>query len=145
MGKKTIAREGREVKVHYKGTFDDGTVFDSSYDRNQTIEFTVGAGQMIPGFDAAVNGMKVGETKTVNIPAEQGYGAHNPDGVQLLEREQFPDDFDFQSGVIIEGTVGDQVVRGIIKEVEGTNVVVDFNHPMAGKDLNFEIELVEVT
>ena len=145
MGKKTIAKEGREVKVHYKGTFEDGTVFDSSYDRGQAIGFTVGAGMMIPGFDAAVNGMKVGETKTVNITPNEGSGQHNPDGVQTLDKSQFPDDFDFQKGVIIEGVIGDQTVRGIIQQIDTENVVVDFNHPMAGKDLNFEIELVEVT
>ena len=144
MGKKTIAKNGREVKVHYKGTFDDGTVFDSSYDRGQTIEFTVGSGMMIPGFDAAVNGMRVGETKKVNIAPDDGYGQRHVEAVQTLNRDQFPDDFQFQEGVIIEGVVGDQTLRGIIKGIEDENVIVDFNHPMAGKDLNFEIELVEV-
>ena len=71
MGKKTIAKDGRAVQVHYKGTFEDGTVFDSSYERGQTIGFTVGAGEMIPGFDAAVKGMKIGETKTVTLTPDE--------------------------------------------------------------------------
>jgi len=144
MGKKTIAKEGRAVHVHYKGTFEDGTVFDSSYDRGEAIEFTVGAGQMIPGFDAAVNGMKVGETKTVTLEPEQAYGEHNPEGIQSVPKQSFPENFEFEAGVVIEGNVQNQPVRGVINQVEEEFVVIDFNHPMAGKNLNFDIELVEV-
>lgn len=144
MGKKIVAKEGREVKVHYKGTFDDGTVFDSSYDRGETIGFTIGAGEMIPGFDAAVQGMKVGETKTVTLEPDQAYGVHNPEGVQAVPKQSFPDNFEFEAGLVIEGNVEDQAVRGIIHQVEDDFVVIDFNHPMAGKNLNFDIELVDV-
>lgn len=144
MGKKTIAKQGRSVQVHYKGTFEDGTVFDSSYDRGQTIGFTVGAGEMIPGFDAAVSGMKVGETKSILVTPEEGYGDHNPEGIQEIQKNQFPEDFDFKSGVVIEGAVGAQPVRGVIDSVGDNTVVVDFNHPMAGKNLNFQIELISV-
>lgn len=144
MGKKTIAKEGRAVQVHYKGTFEDGTVFDSSYDRGETIEFTVGAGEMIPGFDAAVEGMKVGETKTIKIDPENAYGEHNPEGIQTVPKQSFPEDFQFEQGLVIEGNVQGQPVRGVINQIEGEVVVVDFNHPMAGKNLNFDIELVEV-
>jgi len=144
MGKKVIAKEGREVQVHYKGSFDDGTIFDSSYDRGHTIGFTVGAGEMIAGFDAAVAGMKVGETKQVTLEPEEAYGSHNPDGVQAVPKQSFPQDFQFEEGLVIEGSVEDQPVRGIISEIQDECVVVDFNHPMAGKNLNFDIELVEV-
>ena len=144
MGKKTIAKEGREVQVHYKGTFEDGTIFDSSYERGESIGFTVGAGEMIPGFDKAVTGMKVGETKNVTIEPNDAYGEHNPDGVQAVPKESFPEDFEFEKGLVIEGNVQDQPVRGIINEVRDDFVVVDFNHPMAGRSLNFDIELVEV-
>ena len=144
MGRRTIAKEGRAVQVHYKGTFEDGTVFDSSYDRGETIGFTVGAGEMIPGFDAAVKGMKVGETKTIRIEPEQAYGEHNPEGVQAVPKQSFPEDFEFETGLIIEGNVQGQPVRGVINQVDEEVVVVDFNHPMAGKNLNFDIELVEV-
>lgn len=144
MGKKTIAKEGRAVQVHYKGTFEDGTIFDSSYDRGETIGFTVGAGEMIPGFDAAVNGMKVGETKTVVIEPEMAYGDHNPEGIQAVPKGSFPEDFEFEQGLVIEGNVQGQPVRGVINQVEEEVVVIDFNHPMAGKNLNFDIELVNV-
>jgi peptidylprolyl isomerase len=144
MGKKTIAKDGRAVQVHYKGSFEDGTVFDSSYDRGETIGFTIGAGEMIPGFDAAVKGMKVGETKTVMIEPEHAYGEHNPEGIQAVPKQSFPEDFEFEQGVVIEGNVQGQPVRGIINQVEDEVVVIDFNHPMAGRNLNFDIELVEV-
>lgn len=145
MGKKTIAKEGRSVRVHYKGTFKDGTVFDSSYERGEPISFTVGGGEMIPGFDSAVTGMKVGQTKAVEITSDQAYGDHDPNGVQEVNKEFFPETFEFQEGLVIEGNVGNQPVRGIINSINTETVTVDFNHPMAGKDLNFEIELVEVT
>jgi len=144
MGKKTIAKEGRSVQVHYKGTFKDGTTFDSSYERGEPISFTVGAGEMIPGFDIAVAGMKVGQKKTVTLTPDQAYGDHNPEGVQEVNKEHFPDDFQFETGVVIEGQVGTQPVRGVINSVNDDTVTVDFNHPMAGKDLNFDIELVKV-
>ncbi len=144
MGKKTIAKQGRSVQVHYEGSFTDGTVFDSSYARGQTIGFTVGAGEMIPGFDAAVHGMKVGEKKSVTIEPSQAYGDHNPDGLRRIPKTSFPEDFETSPGVMIQGEVGDQQVRGTITEVIEDFIVVDFNHPMAGKDLNFKIELIEV-
>jgi peptidylprolyl isomerase len=144
MAKKTIAKSGRGVQVHYKGTFKDGTTFDSSYERGEPISFTVGAGEMIPGFDSAVDGMKVGQKKTVTLAPEQAYGPHNPEGVQEVNKQHFPEDFQFEAGIVIEGQVGSQPVRGIISTVNTETVTVDFNHPMAGKDLNFEIELVNV-
>ena len=144
MGKKTIAKKGRSVQVHYKGTLDDGTVFDNSYDRDQTINFTVGAGEMIPGFDSAVDGMKIGETKTVKIETEQAYGHRNPAAVQEVPKNMFPEDFPFQPGVVVEGASNGQPVRGVISDVADSIVLVDFNHPLSGKDLNFDIELIKV-
>lgn len=144
MGKKTIAKQGRSVEVHYKGSFTDGTTFDSSYDRGETISFTVGAGEMIPGFDNAVTGMKIGQVKSVTLTPDQAYGDHHPEGVQELDKGQFPSDFRFEEGTVIEGEIEQQPVRGIINAVRDSTVIVDFNHPMAGKNLNFEIELVKV-
>jgi len=88
--------------------------------------------------------MKVGQKKTVTLSPDQAYGPHNPDGVQEVNKEHFPEDFKFETGVVIEGQVGTQPVRGIINSVNEETVTVDFNHPMAGKDLNFDIELVKV-
>ncbi len=144
MGKLRVAKEGRNVKVHYKGTLDDGTVFDSSYERSQPIDFEVGAGQMIKGFDTAVDGMKVGETKNINIPSEEAYGPWYDQAVKEVPRSSFPNDFQFKEGVIVEGEANGQPVRGSIIEIDQENVKIDFNHPLSGRDLNFDIELVEV-
>ena len=144
MGKLRVAKAGRNVKVHYKGTLEDGTVFDSSYEREQPIGFEVGAGQMIKGFDTAVNGMKVGETKTVNIPSDEAYGPWYDEAVREVPRKSFPEDFQFKEGIIVEGEANGQPVRGAIIDVMDEAVKVDFNHPLSGRNLNFDIELVEV-
>ena len=138
------AANGSNVKVHYRGTLNDGTVFDSSYDRGEAIAFTVGSGQMIPGFDSAVNGMTTGEKKTVNLTPDQAYGERIDEAVRDVPKTSFPDDFEFTSGVPVEGNVNGNPVRGIIEEVTDDSVVIDFNHPMAGQPLNFEIELIEI-
>jgi len=138
------AVNGSNVKVHYRGTLNDGTVFDSSYDRGTAVAFTVGSGQMIPGFDNAVEGMAQGEKKTVNLTADQAYGQRIEEAVRDIPKTSFPDDFAFTNGVPVEGSVNGNNVRGIIEEVSDDSVKIDFNHPMAGRDLNFEIELVEV-
>ena len=144
MGKKTIAKEGRSVKVHSKGTLDDGKEFDNSYKRGEAIGFTVGAGEMIPGFDSAVAGMKVGQKKTIKVPTESAYGVRNPNAVQEVPKTLFPVDFPFQPGVMVEGNNNGHPVRGVINDVAEEMVLVDFNHPLSGMDLNFDIELVEV-
>lgn len=144
MGKLKVAKNGRSVKVHYKGTLDDGTVFDSSYEREAPIDFQIGAGQMIKGFDSAVDGMRVGETKTVNIPSDQAYGPWYDEAVRNVPRGSFPEDFEFKEGVVVEGEANGQQVRGSIINVENDTVQIDFNHPLSGRDLNFDIELVEV-
>ena len=144
MGKKTIAKEGRSVKVHYRGTLNDGTVFDSSYERGETLGFELGTGTMIPGFENAVNGMKVGEVKSVSLTAEESYGDYYEEAVRTISKDNFPDDFIFEEGRHVMGTANGAPVRGVIVEEVDEGVTIDFNHPMAGKDLNFEIELVSV-
>lgn len=141
----TTATEGTTVKVHYRGTLDDGTEFDSSYTRGEPIGFTLGSGEMIDGFDAAVNGMAVGEKKTVRLDASEAYGEVNPDAFTTLSREAFPDDFPLQEGnkVPLTGPGNEQFV-GTIKSLTESSIDIDLNHPMAGKDLNFDIELVEI-
>ncbi len=140
----TVATKGSSVKVHYRGTLNDGTVFDSSYDRGETIGFTVGDGMMIPGFNDAVSGMTTGEVRKISLTSDQCYGQHHPEAVREIPRESFPDDFSFEEGAEVMGTANGAPVRGTIQEVKEVNVTIDFNHPMAGKDLNFEIELVSV-
>ena len=128
-----MSNQGKKVKTHYRGTLDDGTQFDSSYDRGEPLEFTCGAGQMIKGFDAAVVDMQVGEKKTVHIPAADAYGERNPEMVITFPAEQVPN---------IE-QIG-MPVPAVVIDVTPEAVTLDANHELAGKDLNFDIELVEV-
>jgi len=137
-------KTGHNVQVHYKGTFTDGTVFDESRTRGKTLEFQVGSGQMISGFNDAVVGMDEGETKTVTLTSENAYGAPNPEAFQTVPKEAFGEDFDFVLEGMIRGNGPQGPFVAKIHEIEEDSVVLDFNHPLAGKDLNFEIEVVSV-
>jgi peptidylprolyl isomerase len=138
--------KGSKVKVHYKGTLTDGVQFDSSYDRGETLPFEVGAGQMIPGFDAAVVGMEAGDKKTVTIPSSEAYGERNDKAVQDVPKTAFPPDFEFRLNESVQGAneQGQPLIAKIL-EVTDESVKLDLNHPLAGEDLTFEIELVEIT
>jgi len=134
---------GDSINVHYTGKLDDGTVFDTSHYRGMTLNFTVGAGNTIDGFDSAVLGMQVGDKRTTTIPCERAYGPRIEEAIQKVDREFFPEDFQFIEGAVIQGITGDgqQVIAKLLQETEG-GYVVDFNHPLAGMDLTFEIEMV---
>ncbi|TVO76743.1 FKBP-type peptidyl-prolyl cis-trans isomerase [Sedimenticola selenatireducens] len=135
---------GQKVKVHYTGTLEDGTQFDSSAGR-EPLEFTLGQGQVIPGFEQAIEAMQVGETKTINIPADQAYGEHQPELVQQVEREQIPAEIELALGVQLQAQGPDgQVFRLTVIELDEAVATLDGNHPLAGKALTFELELVEV-
>jgi peptidylprolyl isomerase len=143
--KEMAVKQGDTVKVHYTGTLNDGSEFDSSYKRNEPIEFQAGTGQMIQGFDNAVMEMTVGEKKTINIPAAQAYGEQNPEAMMAVPRTNFPPEFEFVVGEMVQGqTETGQPLQAIILEVMDEEVVLDFNHPLAGQDLNFDIELMEI-
>lgn len=140
-----MSNEGKKVKTHYTGTLDDGTKFDSSYDRNEPLAFTCMAGQMIPGFDAAVRDMEVGETKTVRLEPADAYGEYNPALVQKVPRANVPNAEQLPVGgtVYMRGPDGSPFpVR--VAEVTDDTVSFDMNHELAGKALTFEITLVEV-
>lgn len=139
-----MSNKGKNVKTHYRGTLDDGTQFDSSYDRGEPLAFTCGAGQMIPGFDAAVVDMELGEKKTVHIPAKDAYGEYNEAMKQQLPVSQVPDAKNLPVGetVYFRGPQGPFPAK--VVSVDDEHVVLDLNHELAGKDLNFEIELVEI-
>ena len=141
----TTATQGDTVKVHYEGTLNDGSQFDSSYDRGEPIAFTVGGGQMIQGFDDAVFGMTVGEVKNITLAPGEAYGEPDPDAFTDLDKSTFPEDFEFTTGdkVPLSGPDGTYFI-GTITEDRNTDVTIDLNHPMAGKDLNFKIELLEI-
>lgn len=141
-----MTNEGKKVKVHYTGTLDDGSKFDSSLDRGEPIEFTCGAGQMIPGFDEAVKGMEKDETKTVNIPAAEAYGERREDLVQKIPVSQIPNGEELPVGktIYMRGPEG-QPFPVFVQAIEEGVATFDMNHELAGKDLTFEITLVEVS
>lgn len=140
----SVAAEGNKVKVHYTGTFDSGEKFDSS-EGQAPLEFEVGGGQVIPGFEQAVVGMKVGESKKVRVPEEDAYGPRNPEMVIESDLAQFEEGLSPEVGQQFQTEMDDgQPVLLTVVGVEGDKVTMDANHPMAGKDLNFEIELVEI-
>ena len=136
---------GQTVSVHYKGTFDDETEFDNSRSRNQELSFQVGAGQMISGFDAALPDMLVGEVKKIRLEPSEAYGEINPNAIQTYPRSEFPENFEFHVGGMVTGESSQgQKIPGKIREVGEDSVTLDFNHLLAGKALNFEIELMSI-
>jgi peptidylprolyl isomerase len=138
------AKTGNSVKIHYTGTLDDGTQFDSSAGRDP-LAFELGSGQVIPGFDKAVDGMTVGDSKTVNIPAEDAYGPHQPAMVQDVPKSALPDEMEPAEGMDLQAQGPDgQLVNLVITDVKEDSITVDGNHPLAGKALNFDIELVSI-
>lgn len=136
---------GKTCRTHYKGTFNDGTQFDSSYDRGEPLEFVCGAGQMIPGFDAAVADMEVGQIVDVHLMPEEAYGMPDPNAVFTVEIAQLPGSEEAQVGqqVYLTNQYGQPFPVKVAAKGE-TTITFDANHEMAGKELNFRIELVEV-
>lgn len=140
----TQAKAGDTVKIHYTGTLDDGTQFDSSAGR-EPLEFELGSGQVIPGFDKAVEGMAVGEEKSVNIEPEDAYGPRHDQMVQEVPKDALPDDLEPEIGMGLQAQGPDgQLINLTVTEVADESITVDGNHPLAGKALNFAIELVEI-
>lgn len=140
----TQATTGSTVHFHYTGTLDDGTVFDSSEGR-EPLSFTLGSGQIIPGLDAAIDGMSVGERKTVTIGADDAYGAYQPEARQAIPRDQIPADIPLDPGTQLQMQAQDgQAIPVVVADVNETVVVLDANHPLAGKDLTFAVEVVAV-
>ena len=135
---------GDTVQVHYRGTFADGVEFDNSRNREKTLDFEVGTEGIIRGFNNAVLGMSVGETKTIVIDPENGYGQRDPDAFRVVPRAQFGEDFVFELGGTVRGNGPMGQFLATIHEIQETQIVLDFNHPLAGKELTFEIELVSI-
>jgi peptidylprolyl isomerase len=143
--KMNAVKKGDVVKVHYTGTLDSGETFDSSEGKDP-ITFTVGAGQVIKGFDEAVVGMKTGEEKSIKIKPEEAYGLRNEQYVKEVPKKAFPPNMELRSGMmVVLGTPDGQKIAALVKEVKQESAVIDFNHPLAGKNLNFKITVVEIT
>ena len=140
-GEQLVAEEGDTVAVHYIGTLDDGTQFDSSRDRGATLDFQIGSGGMIAGFDAGVRGMAEGETKTIRIEPADAYGDYDPSLLVEVDISQVPEGVS-AGDVLVDPTSGAPVP---VVSVEGSVVTLDLNHQLAGEALTFEIEMVTIT
>lgn len=137
-------KKGDTVKVHYTGTLQDGSVFDSSRSR-EPLEFKIGSGSLIPGFEKAVLGLSIGESTKVDIPSGEAYGEVRDEMIISVERDKLPADIDPQVGMQLQvQQPNGQAMPVVISEVNDTHITIDANHPLAGRDLTFEIELVEV-
>jgi len=137
------AKKGDKVKIEYTGTLEDGSVFDSTEKHGKPLEFELGSGMVIPGFDNAVEGMEVGEEKDIKLEPKDAYGDPNPQLVREEPKERFPTDQELKEGMMLLVALpnGQQMPVKIAKVTEKT-VTVDFNHPLAGKVLNFKLKLV---
>lgn len=138
-----MVKIGDTVALHYKGTLNDGTIFDSSEGR-EPLEFEVGSGMVIKGFDDGVLGMKEGDKKSIHIKVEEAYGPSNDQMIFKFDRAGIPIDIPLEIGGTINMHDGQQAVPVIVKEVNENFVILDGNHPLAGLDLNFELELIRI-
>ena len=138
------AKQGDTVKVHYTGKLDDGSIFDTSAERDP-LEFTVGEGMVIPGFEQAVIGLQPGESRETRIEADNAYGQRIGDLVTEVKREQLPEDLEVTIGQQLQVSMANgQTAVVMVTDVTETGITIDANHPLAGRDLTFSIELVEI-
>jgi len=138
-------KKGDKVKVEYEGTLEDGTVFDSTEKHGEPLEFEVGSGQLITGFDDAIVGMKKGEEKEVTLEPGDAYGDHNPELMKKVPRAQMPKNEELEPGMMLMLTLpnGMQFTAQVV-EVDTETITLDLNHPLAGKTLNFKIKVVDI-
>ncbi|MCP6763219.1 MAG: peptidylprolyl isomerase [Fischerella sp. CENA71] len=138
------AKLGDTVKVHYTGKLDDGTVFDSSAERDP-LQFAIGEGLVIPGFEQAVVGMTPGESKRTNIPADEAYGPYRPELVMVVDKERIPTDISVEVGQMLQISQSNgQAIPVVVTEVSDSQITLDANHPLAGQELIFDIQLVQI-
>lgn len=139
-------KKGDKIKVEYEGTLDDGTVFDSSKKHGVPLEFEVGSGQIIKGFDKAVIGMEKDEEKEIKLSSAEAYGERKEELMKEFPREMLPKEPEPKVGAgVMLGTPDGKKIPAMIKEVKDKVVVIDLNHPLAGKALNFKIKIVDIT
>lgn len=136
---------GDKVKVEYKGTLDDGTVFDSSEAHGEPLEFEVGTGQIIPGFEEAIMGMEEGEEKEFRLEPSEAYGEHNPQLVKAVPRDKMPLDEEPETGMMLLTELPNGAkIPAVITDLTKEEVTIDLNHPLAGKTLTFEIKVIGI-
>ncbi|MGE4488614.1 MAG: peptidylprolyl isomerase [Kiritimatiellales bacterium] len=138
-----MIEDGKKVRIHYTGTLNDGSQFDSSAGRDP-LEFETGAGMVIPGFDSAVRDMEIGGKKTVTIPAKEAYGEARDEMIGDIPKDRFPAEMALSVGMPLQMQGPQGPLPVVVKEIKEDAVTIDANHPLAGKDLTFELELVEV-
>ncbi len=138
------AHAGDTVKVRYTGKLDNGTIFDSSKE-HEPFEFKLGEGQVISGFENAINGMSVGERKTIRVPAEEAYGPRREDMVIRVEKSQIPPEIELSIGTNLRIKQDSGAVIVVVTEMDKDSITLDANHPLAGNDLIFDIELLDVS
>ena len=139
----TEAKTGDTVRINYVGKLPDGNQFDSSEGRDP-LEFQLGSGQIIGGLDRGVQGMKVGDKQTVTVPADEAYGPHDEAKVQKVPRNQIPADIDLQPGMQLQARTPQGPISLTVVAFDDNEVTIDANHPLAGQDLIFDVELVEI-
>ncbi len=140
----STAKNGDTVKVHYTGRLEDGTVFDSSLER-EPLEFTLGQGMVVAGFEQGVTGMKIGETKEIEVSPENGYGTHSPELTVQIARKQMPPEITLEKGLMLEVPLEDgSTQRVVVSEFDEQQVTLDGNHPLAGKTMIFDLNLVDI-
>ena len=137
-------QNGHNVKLHYKGTLEDGTEFDNSHVRGIPLEFEVGAANMLPAFSREIVGMKQGQKKSFTLVSDDAYGPRNPQATRAIPRESFGEGFEFEVGGLIRGNGPTGPFLAKIEAVEEKEIFLDMNNPLAGKDLTFEVELLSV-
>ena len=139
------AKTGDRVIVHYSGSLEDGTIFSSTYEEDEPFEFTIGEENVLPSFQNAVIGMNEGETKTISVPPEDGYGEHKAEFVLKMERAQVPPNLELEVGKRLQIGLNDGTTRIVtVVAITEDSVILDANDPLAGKTLKFEIELLEI-
>lgn len=139
-----MIKTGQKVSVHYVGTLENGTQFDNSYDRGAPLEFEVGVGKVIPGFDKTLMSMEVGEVREVAIPETEAYGPRNPAAMETVPRTAFPAEMQLSEGMQVQGQGPMGPVIATVMKASDESVTLDMNHPLAGQTLNFKIELVSI-
>jgi len=141
----TQVKEGDTVQVHYTGKLEDGTVFDSSEER-APLEFTVGEGKIIPGFEQMIVGMNPGESKTKTVTADKAYGSYHSELILEVDKSQIPDDVEPKVGqqLQMQNKEDGRIIVATVTDVSDTKITIDGNHPLAGKDLTFDVQLVEI-
>jgi FKBP-type peptidyl-prolyl cis-trans isomerase 2 len=146
---KVKVENGNTVSMHYVGTFEDGVEFDSSHTRNEPISVVVGSGQLIRGLESALVGMEIGDTKTVNVKPADGYGEYNEEAIAELPMDTFPEDIqeNLQVGMVLPLVLKEnpgQPFPAKAKEIKDESIVFDLNHPLAGKEVNFDVEILGI-